>query len=307
MAAGALRARPRRALAVSGGLFARRALLLVAARADGQAVRDRARRRRARPAAARRRSSCSASASCSSGSCPGLMHAFIFWGFLVLFPTIVDRDDRRSSTASRRCRGSAPGLVRAARRRLRRARAGRRRRSRFYIRKVVRPGPLRGQPPRRGRPDPRLDHRIVVTLLLWHAARIALGLNEYDAGWSPVANALSSLFGDGDATEVLERVLVWAHVLLILGFLAYLPRSKHLHIVTAAINVYFGRTRSRSQLRAAEFRRGTARGGDALRHRDRRGPDVEADDGRVLVHRVRALPGRVSCLFPPARRCRPSW
>ena len=45
----------------------------------------------------------------------------------------------------------------------------------------------------------------------------------------------------------------WAHVLLILGFLVYLPYSKHLHIVTAAINVFFGRTRSRGRLEPLRF------------------------------------------------------
>jgi Fe-S oxidoreductase len=83
---------------------------------------------------------------------------------------------------------------------------------------------------------------IVTTLLLWHASRIALGLNEWPAGASPVSDALSGLFGDGTVTEVLERVFVWAHLLIILSFLAYLPYSKHLHIVTAAVNVFFGST-----------------------------------------------------------------
>jgi Fe-S oxidoreductase len=83
---------------------------------------------------------------------------------------------------------------------------------------------------------------IVTTLLLWHATRIALGLNEWPAGDSPVSDALSGLFDDGSVTDVLERVFVWAHVLIILSFLAYLPHSKHLHIVTAAVNVYFGST-----------------------------------------------------------------
>jgi hypothetical protein len=39
---------------------------------------------------------------------------------------------------------------------------------------------------------------IVITLRLWHAARTALELNEYDAGAAPVANVLLGLFGDGD-------------------------------------------------------------------------------------------------------------
>ena len=93
----------------------------------------------------------------------------------------------------------------------------------------------------------------MTTLLLWHASRIALGLNEWPAGWSPVSDALSGLFGDGSATEVLERVFVWAHVLIILGFLAYLPHSKHLHIATAAINVFFGAHAPRGRLEPLRF------------------------------------------------------
>ena len=52
---------------------------------------------------------------------------------------------------------------------------------------------------------------------------------------------------------MLERVFVWAHVSIILGFLVYLPYSKHLHIFTAAINVFFGRTRARGRLEPLRF------------------------------------------------------
>ena len=48
-------------------------------------------------------------------------------------------------------------------------------------------------------------------------------------------------------------MFVWAHVLLVVGFLAYLPHSKHLHIATAAVNVWFGRTRSRGRLEPLDF------------------------------------------------------
>jgi Fe-S oxidoreductase len=68
-----------------------------------------------------------------------------------------------------------------------------------------------------------------------------------------VSDALSGLFGDGDVTKVLERVFVWAHVLIILSFLAYLPHSKHLHIATAAFNVYFGRTGPGGRLEPLRF------------------------------------------------------
>ena len=49
---------------------------------------------------------------------------------------------------------------------------------------------------------------------------------------------------------------MWAHVSIILGFLVYLPYSKHLHIATAGINVYFGRTRGRGRIEPLDFSEG---------------------------------------------------
>ena len=131
----------------------------------------------------------------------------------------------------------------------------------LWIRKVAAAAAVRGQPSRRSRPDPRADRDDRDRLLLWHASRIALGLNEWPRDWAPVSHLLSHLFGRGGATRVLERVFVWIHVLTILTFLAYLPHSKHLHIATAAINVWFGRTAARGRLEPLRFdpRKGRAR------------------------------------------------
>ena len=187
------------------------------------------------------------------------MHAFIFWGFLVLFPTIfmamaaiIDRDAPLPS-------GSPLGwlerqgwyallvdVVRSARaRRVSRRRSTSGRSS----------GRVGSTGSHLGEADLilALIAGIVTTLLLWHASLIALGLNPWPADWSPVSNALSGIFSGGTTTEVLERVFVWAHVLIILGFLAYLPHSKHLHIATAAFNVFFGRTRARGRLEPIDF------------------------------------------------------
>jgi len=121
------------------------------------------------------------------------------------------------------------------------------------IRKVQRPARFEGS--HLGEADLilALIGGIVTTLLLWHASRIALGLNEWPAGDSPISDALSGLFGDNSVTEVLERVFVWAHILIILSFLAYLPHSKHLHIVTAAVNVFFGRTEPGGRIEPLRF------------------------------------------------------
>jgi Fe-S oxidoreductase len=183
---------------------------------------------------------------------PGLMHAFIFWGFLVLLPTIVialigivDRHQTLPWLGHQGwfallvdifCVLVLVGVATA-----------------FWIRKVQRPARFEGS--HLGEADLILGliATIVTTLLLWHATRIALGLNEWPASWSPVSNALSNLFSDNEATRVLERVFVWAHVLTILFFLTYLPYSKHLHILTAPFNVWAARTGPGGRLEPLSF------------------------------------------------------
>jgi Fe-S oxidoreductase len=183
---------------------------------------------------------------------PGLVHAFIFWGFMVLLPTIVIAMigivDRRATfpwlghqgwyalLVDVFCVLVLAGVLAA-----------------LWIRKVQRPRRFEGS--HLGEADLILGMiaTIVISLLLWHASRIALGLNEWPRGWSPISNLLSHLFSRGQATRDLERVFVWIHVLTILTFLAYLPHSKHLHIATAAINVWFGRTRAPGRLEPLRF------------------------------------------------------
>jgi Fe-S oxidoreductase len=183
---------------------------------------------------------------------PGLMHAFIFWGFIVLLPTILmamiavadrgqtipwlGRQGWFALLVDVFCVLVLAGVVTAV-----------------LIRKIQRPARFEGS--HMGEADLilALIAGIVTTLLLWHASLIALGLNEWGAGWSPVSNALSNLFGGGSGTHDAERVLVWAHIAIVLSFLVYLPNSKHLHIATAVVNVYFGRTRARGRLEPLRF------------------------------------------------------
>jgi Fe-S oxidoreductase len=183
---------------------------------------------------------------------PGVMHAVIFWGFLVLAPTIlmafigaVDKRDTLPWLGHQGwfqllvdifCVLVLCGVLAAV-----------------WIRKVQRPRRFEGS--HLGEADLilALIATIVLTMLFWHAARIALGLNDWPRSWSPVSNAISHVFGHNEATRVLERVFVWVHVVTILSFLAYLPHSKHLHIISAAFNVFFARTRARGRLEPLNF------------------------------------------------------
>jgi Fe-S oxidoreductase len=181
---------------------------------------------------------------------PGVMHALIFWGFLVLFPTIlmagigaIDRDwsfpwlGRQGwymAMVDGFILAVLLGIVVAV-----------------WIRKVVKPGRFDGS--HLGEADLILFliALVVLTLLGWHASRIAAGLNEWPAHWSFLSNAVSHLVGSGASAR--ERIFVWAHVCVILTFLCYLPYSKHLHIATAAVNVFFSRTRRRGRLEPLRF------------------------------------------------------
>ncbi len=72
---------------VCGGIFARRAWFLTGLVRNAKP--ERPPRADVRSARATRSRSCSARRKLLQRLVPGLMHAFIFWGFLVLFPTIV--------------------------------------------------------------------------------------------------------------------------------------------------------------------------------------------------------------------------
>ena len=182
---------------------------------------------------------------------PGLMHAAIFWGFIALLPTIfiamIGIVDQHATLPWLGRQGwyallvdvfaavVLAGVITA-----------------FVIRKVQRPRRFAGSHMREADLILALIAGIVISLFLWHASQIALGLNEYPAAWAPI----SSLIAQGlhhSWTPYLERGAVWAHVLLILGFLVYLPYSKHLHIFLAAVNVFFGRTRARGRLEPINF------------------------------------------------------
>jgi Fe-S oxidoreductase len=180
---------------------------------------------------------------------PGVMHALIFWGFLILFPTIVmamvAAVNRHWSIPWLGAQGWFMALVDVF---ILCVLAGVA--MAVWIRKLVRPRRFDGS--HLGEADLILAMiaLVVLTLLGWHASRIAAGLNEWPAQWSFLSNWVSNVM---PAPRVTERVFDWAHVFVILAFLAYLPHSKHLHIATAAVNVYFSRTRRRGRLEPLRF------------------------------------------------------
>lgn len=80
---------------------------------------------------------------------------------------------------------------------------------------------------------------VVVSLLLTNAARVPAG-HEYAWARRPIGALLQPLFGGAGHATVWFEVTWWVHIVTILGFMNYLPYSKHLHVLTSVPNVYFG-------------------------------------------------------------------
>jgi Fe-S oxidoreductase len=177
---------------------------------------------------------------------PGLMHAFIFWGFLVLFPTIVmamiaavDKNAEFPWLGSQTWFGWMVDLFVV----LVLVGVG----VDLWTRLVVRPARFEGSHSGEAYVILLMIAGVVLTLLCWHAAAHAAGLDDHVG---PLSDSLAKAFPSGGYAE---RVFVWAHIAFVLAFLRYLPHSKHLHIATAVFNVWFARTRSRGRLEPLRF------------------------------------------------------
>jgi Fe-S oxidoreductase len=174
---------------------------------------------------------------------PGLMHALIFWGFLVLLTTIVevggqvvDPSFELPLIGGTRWLGLVQDLfaggvlvgIGLA----------------LWIRLVQRPERFVGSHHADAYRILALIFLIIATLLLGRGARIALGLAP-DWWWTPLSTAASELFEwmSPGLRRAAMWLLLWTHVALILGFLVYIGYSKHLHIATSAINVFFAQTK----------------------------------------------------------------
>ncbi|NDD03810.1 MAG: (Fe-S)-binding protein, partial [Proteobacteria bacterium] len=85
-------------------------------------------------------------------------------------------------------------------------------------------------------------------------------LNPQDPGviaemkWSPFTSLWVEWMGpDQERAKLLSNLGWWIHNTIILVFLNLLPRSKHFHIITAMLNVFFGRIEPRGRLPKKDY------------------------------------------------------
>ncbi|KZE81800.1 hypothetical protein AV654_09845 [Paenibacillus elgii] len=72
--------------------------------------------------------------------------------------------------------------------------------------------------------------------------RLWLG-SHTSAAYAPISSAIAAAFEgiSGQTAAALFYVCWWLHLLILLAFLVYVPQSKHFHILTAPINIWFRR------------------------------------------------------------------
>jgi len=98
----------------------------------------------------------------------------------------------------------------------------------------------------------KIDAAIILSMILvivfsmflqniTHVAKNNFILSNFE--FRPVSIFLSNSFFTGDSivAENVFEISWWIHILFILGFLNFLPYSKHLHVLTSIPNVYFSK------------------------------------------------------------------
>jgi Fe-S oxidoreductase len=100
---------------------------------------------------------------------------------------------------------------------------------------------------------------VMVTMFGQNAARIALSGADLTTARA-VSAFLAGLFAGADAPviHVWFSVFFWGHMVAVLGFLNYLPFSKHLHILASVPNVYFSDLGPRGALKPVNLADETA-------------------------------------------------
>ncbi|MBA7654799.1 putative iron-sulfur-binding oxidoreductase FadF [subsurface metagenome] len=86
---------------------------------------------------------------------------------------------------------------------------------------------------------------LVFSLMVLHVFTEGFGYAAYNisGSWPPLGSALASFVAGSGISEgalvAIYRGVWWLHFATILGFLVYIPRSKHLHLLAAFPNVAF--------------------------------------------------------------------
>ncbi|PZE21085.1 (Fe-S)-binding protein [Paenibacillus xerothermodurans] len=81
-------------------------------------------------------------------------------------------------------------------------------------------------------------------------------LLQHEFSWyAPLSSIIAALFSSLSTQTymVLYYTVWWAHLLILLAFAVYVPQSKHFHIVTAPVNIWFKRSEPAGKLKNVDL------------------------------------------------------
>ncbi|MGH2405650.1 MAG: (Fe-S)-binding protein [bacterium] len=196
----------------------------------------------------------------------GILHLLIFWGFLILFTTIVQAVGEAFQPGwTLPFIGSSPALVVLQDLFILLVLAGIA--MALWWRLVMRPRRLVGQDQRGAYLILIFISGIMVTLLLLRAGQIVL---ERPA-WAPGAPVSSLVAGwlvsmPHAVTRAIFEVAWWGHLLIIFTFLTWIPEGKHLHLITLVPNVFLSKARPRGALAPIDIEQADHLGASRAEH-----------------------------------------
>lgn len=195
----------------------------------------------------------------------GLLHLFIFWGFLVLLTTILQalgEAFRPGWVLPVIGRAPALGLLQDV----------------FIVLVLV--GVAMALAMRRLRPPKRLlgqDQRgaymilafiagIMITLLVSRAAQAAL--ERETAPGAALSHALAGWLGAAPepAVRAVFEAAWWSHLVIIFTFLTWIPEGKHLHLITIVPNILLRKARPRGALAPIDIETAEHLGASRIEH-----------------------------------------
>lgn len=172
----------------------------------------------------------------------GVLHSFIFWAFIILGGSVVEITAQAYAAGWQVPTPTIAGfslngplyLAQEVIAVLAAIGVG----MALYRRYVIRPNKLMHEGMRDATIVLLFILGIVVSFLFYNAADVARGTAAL-AAWKPISSAMAgtSLFR-GDVA-FWWHTFWWTHVVLLFSFLAYVPHSKHMHIIFAIINTFF--------------------------------------------------------------------
>lgn len=131
------------------------------------------------------------------------------------------------------------------------------RRNIIKLQRFIKPE-MKGWPKKDGNMILYIEFVLMVLFLTMNAADFQLqqlGADHYDqAGAFPISQFITPLFEGLSVSTLItiERTAWWLHILGILAFLNYLYYSKHLHILLAFPNTYYGKLKPQGQFNNLE-------------------------------------------------------